>query len=92
MAEIKDEKNGVSGWVICLGLAGAVALGFFIHSGIRGRVEAESDLQHATEQAAIEDVNVVRPKAAAPIDEVVLPGATQPFVNSPIYARPTATW
>jgi RND family efflux transporter MFP subunit len=30
---------------------------------------------------------VVRPKAAAPIDEVVLPGATQPFVNSPIYAR-----
>ena len=27
------------------------------------------------------------PKAAAPIDEVVLPGATQPFVNSPIYAR-----
>jgi RND family efflux transporter MFP subunit len=87
MAEIKDEKNGVSGWVICLGLAGAVALGFFIHSGIRSRVEAESDLQHATEQAAIEDVNVVRPKAAAPIDEVVLPGATQPFVNSPIYAR-----
>jgi RND family efflux transporter MFP subunit len=38
-------------------------------------------------QAAIEDVSVVRPKAAAPIDEVVLPGATQPFVNSPIYAR-----
>jgi len=30
---------------------------------------------------------VVYPKTAAPIDEVVLPGATQPFVNSPIYAR-----
>ena len=40
-----------------------------------------------TEQAAVEDVIVVDPKAAAPIDEVVLPGATQPYVNSPIYAR-----
>ena len=30
---------------------------------------------------------MVYPKAAAPIDEVVLPGATQPYVNSPIYAR-----
>jgi RND family efflux transporter MFP subunit len=30
---------------------------------------------------------VVRPKEAAPDEEVVLPGATQPFVNSPIYAR-----
>jgi RND family efflux transporter MFP subunit len=37
--------------------------------------------------AAVEDVSVTCPKAAAPIDEVVLPGATQPFVNSPIYAR-----
>jgi RND family efflux transporter MFP subunit len=29
----------------------------------------------------------VVPKVAAPIDEVVLPGSTQPYVNSPIYAR-----
>jgi hypothetical protein len=50
-------------------------------------VEAESNLQQAAEQAAMEDVSVVRSKAAAPIDEVVLPAATQPFVNSPIYAR-----
>jgi RND family efflux transporter MFP subunit len=65
----------------------AVALGFFIYGGIHGRVEAEANLQHATETAAVEDVSVVCPKTAAPIDEVVLPGATQPFVNSPIYAR-----
>jgi len=65
----------------------AAALGVFIYSGIHGRVEAEATLQHATETAAVEDISVVRPKGAAPIDEVVLPGATQPFVNSPIYAR-----
>jgi multidrug efflux pump subunit AcrA (membrane-fusion protein) len=72
---------------LLLGLVVAVAFGLFIYSGIHGRVEADSNLQQATEQAAIEDVIVVRPKAAAPIDEVVLPGATQPFVDSPIYAR-----
>jgi multidrug efflux pump subunit AcrA (membrane-fusion protein) len=65
----------------------AAALGFFIYSGIHGRVEAKANLQLATEASAVEDVSVVRPKAAAPIDEVALPGATQPFVNSPIYAR-----
>jgi RND family efflux transporter MFP subunit len=87
MPGIKHEKKGASRLVLLPGLAVAVALGLAIYSGIHGRVEAESNLQKATDQAAIEDVKVVCPKAAAPIDEVVLPGATQPFVNSPIYAR-----
>jgi len=87
MPEPEQKRKIASRFVFLLGLAAAVALGIFIYSGIHGRVEAASTLQHATEQAAIEDVNVVSPKAAAPIDEVVLPGATQPFVNSPIYAR-----
>jgi RND family efflux transporter MFP subunit len=87
MPETQHERKGASRLAFLLGLLAAVALGVFIYSGIHGRVEAASSLQRATEQAAIEDVNVVSPKAAAPIDEVVLPGATQPFVNSPIYAR-----
>jgi hypothetical protein len=74
------ERTGLSrmAWLPAAGLA--LALGFFIDSGIHARVEAESNLEHATEQAAVSDVMVVSPKAAAPIDEVVLPGATQPFV------------
>lgn len=87
MPESKLEKRGASRWALLPGLAAAVALGLAIYSGIHGRVEAESNLQQSTDQAAVDDVNVVCPKAAAPIDEVVLPGATQPFVNSPIYAR-----
>jgi RND family efflux transporter MFP subunit len=87
MAEVNRERTSASRLALLLGLAAAVALGLFIYSGVHSRVEAESNLQHATEQAAIEDVNVASPKAAEPIDEVVLPGAIQPFVNSPIYAR-----
>ena len=87
MPETKHKPKAAGRLALLLGLVVAVALGLFIYSGIHGRVEAESNLQHATEQAAIEDVIVVHPKAAAPIDEVVLPGATQPYVNSPIYAR-----
>ncbi len=85
--KLNTERKSASRLALLLGLAAAVALGLFIYSGIHGRVEAASTLQHETEQAAVEDVIVVSPKAAAPIDEVVLPGATQPFVNSPIYAR-----
>jgi RND family efflux transporter MFP subunit len=87
MSDIKPERKGPGRLAVLLSLVAAVALGLFIYSGFHGRVEAESNLQHATEQAAIEDVSVACPKAAAPIDEVVLPGATQPYVNSPIYAR-----
>jgi RND family efflux transporter MFP subunit len=84
----EDSARTGSSRTISFLLAGAAAaLGVFIYFGINGRVEAESSLQQATEEAAISDVSVVRPKEAAPIDEVVLPGATQPFVNSPIYAR-----
>jgi RND family efflux transporter MFP subunit len=87
MPEIKPERKSASRLALLLGLAAAVALGFFIYLGIHGRVEAASTLQNETEQAAVEDVIVVSPKTAGPIDEVVLPGGTQPYVNSPIYAR-----
>jgi RND family efflux transporter MFP subunit len=87
MPETKHEGKGAGRWAVLPGLVVAVALGLAIYSGIHGRVEAESNLQQSTDQAAIEDVNVVCPKGAAPLDEVVLPGAAQPFVNSPIYAR-----
>src|SRR6204780_4824722 len=87
MAEIKHERTGASRLALLLGLVAAGALGLCIYFGIHGRLEAASSLQNATERAAVSDVGVVHPKATAPIDEVVLPGATQPFVNSPIYAR-----
>jgi RND family efflux transporter MFP subunit len=73
--------------VLFLVLAAALALGFYIYSGIHGRLEAASRLKSATEEAAVTDVLVIHPKEDPPIQEITLPGGTQPYINSPIYAR-----
>jgi RND family efflux transporter MFP subunit len=77
-----------SAWAALIALvAAALVLGFFIYSGIRSRAQAASSLERITEQAAVSDVVVVYPKQAAAVEEVVLPGGTQPYISSPIYAR-----
>lgn len=70
-------------------LAGVVvfALASQVYFGIQTRVEAESKLQQTTEQSAVLAVEVTHPQSGAPTEEVVLPGSTQAFVDSPIYAR-----
>jgi RND family efflux transporter MFP subunit len=65
----------------------ALALGFFIYAGIRGRLKAASTLVRLTEEAAVSDVVVVHPKANPPVEEITLPGGTQAYISSPIYAR-----
>jgi len=69
-----------------LGVA-ALVLGVVIYSGIHQRAAAESNLGTATEQAAIAAVNVVEPKSGAGLEEIVLPGTTQAFIDTPIFAR-----
>ncbi len=68
-------------------LAAAAALGFGIRNGIRTRAEAGEELARATNQAATPVVKVIHPNLAAPVEEIVLPGNTQAFTDSPIYAR-----
>ncbi len=63
------------------GLAGA------IYSGIHARTAAAASLARATEEQAIPYVSTTRPKVGAPTEEIVLPGNTQAFVDTPIYAR-----
>lgn len=77
----------------CAGVTGlvtvmlAIVLAIAILVGIRAREKAESRLRQATYQAAILEVRTLHPQQANPVDEIVLPGATQPYINSPIYAR-----
>jgi RND family efflux transporter MFP subunit len=66
---------------VALCLAGVVFL------GIRSRVGAESRLKSATDQAATPVVQVIYPQPGAPTQEIVLPGSTQAFTDTPIYAR-----
>jgi RND family efflux transporter MFP subunit len=67
--------------------AAVVALGAVIYSGIHERAHAETALGTRTERDAVPTVNVVFPTSGAVPQEVVLPGNTQPFDDTPIYAR-----
>jgi RND family efflux transporter MFP subunit len=71
-----------------VGLAvAALLLGVVIYLGIHQRAMAASNLGAATERAAIAAVNVVEPKSGAGLEEIVLPGTTQAFIDTPICAR-----
>jgi RND family efflux transporter MFP subunit len=79
--------SGSSRWWV-IGLAAAVlVLGFIIYSGIHERAQAESRLGASTEQSAVPTVSVIQPASNTAGKEVVLPGNTQPFNDTPIYAR-----
>jgi RND family efflux transporter MFP subunit len=76
-----------SRWLL-VGLAAAVlVLGIVIYSGIHERAQAESTLGVSAERAAVPTVNVVQPTSGAVSQEIVLPGTTQAFSETPIYAR-----
>lgn len=65
----------------------ALLLGLVIYAGIHQRAMAASSLGTVTERAAISTVNVVQPKSGAALQELILPGATQAFIDTPIFAR-----
>jgi RND family efflux transporter MFP subunit len=72
---------------ILFAAAALAVVALLIYSGIRSRAVAESRLAQRTQEAAIPTVAVVFPKEGAPTQEIVLPGNTQAFSDSPIYAR-----
>jgi len=74
-------------WLSMVTAAGALLLGLVIYSGIHQRAEAQRSLGVATEHAAITTVNVVHPQPETATQEIVLPGYTQAFSDTPIYAR-----
>lgn len=78
-------KSPATHWLI--GLIVFAVFGGALISGVRSRVRAQATLRTVTQQMAMPSVSVVRPKQAAPAQEVILPGNIQPFISSPIYAR-----
>lgn len=66
---------------IAFGIAIVVVL------GILSRSAADRALVHDTQTSAIMDVQIVHPAGTTSSDEIALPGDTQAFVDTPIYAR-----
>src|ERR1700761_8832914 len=83
----KTERQPLSrSLFVGLGVA-ALLLGVVIYSGIHQRAMAATNLGTVTERAAVATVNVVEPKPGAGLEEIVLPGTTQAFIDTPIFAR-----
>lgn len=77
--------HSISRWIIPASIV-AILAGVVIF-GIWSRLRTEADLRIVTAQMAVPSVAVVRPRPAAPADEIILPGSIQPFISSPVYAR-----
>src|SRR5215469_2544827 len=86
-AQLAQTPQPRSRWMF-IGLVVAVFLfAVVIYKGIHQLAMAESILCVATERAAVTTVTVVHPKSGNAAEEIVLPGNTQAFNDTPIYAR-----
>ena len=70
---------------ILLAAAGLI-LALVIYAGIRSHNEGAKP-EGASEESGVSSVNVVYPKPASTADEIALPGSTQAFIDTPIFAR-----
>jgi RND family efflux transporter MFP subunit len=74
-------------WAIAVGTVLVLCVAFAIFDGIHSRVEAKTELRQVAMNSAIPSVNVVHPTGGAEAEEIELPGNTEAFTDTPIYAR-----
>jgi len=72
-------------WILALVIV--LALGAGIYYGIASRAGAEKALVQETHASSVPFVSVIHPTANAASTEISLPGDTQAFISTPIYAR-----
>jgi RND family efflux transporter MFP subunit len=80
----KPLSTGKAVTLIVVGLVLAVVLGVL---GVVPRLRAQKRLQQTTTADAAPDVLVAKPTVGKPDDTLLLPGALQAYIDSPIYAR-----
>lgn len=81
-AASSSNARGIIFLIVVVIVAAALAV-----LGIIPRVRAKSKLQDDTNALAAPDVLVAKPQPGKPTQEVILPGNTFAYVDSPIYAR-----
>ena len=64
-----------------------IVLAAVVMLGIASRSREESVLETENKQTSATDVEVIHPAGSAISDEIALPGNTQAFMDTPIYAR-----
>src|SRR6202012_3080857 len=87
IASMPDPTPPRRGRIIMVGIACVLCVAYAVLEGIHSRVEAKADLRQVAMNSAIPFVNVVYPKSGAEGEEIELPGNTQAFTDTPIYAR-----
>src|SRR3954466_11987740 len=85
-AQPKNAGNAWRGLLVIL-LLGALALACIIYVGVTSRARANTALERETMANSIPAVAVTQPKIADGVEEVVLPGNMQAFIDTPIWAR-----
>ncbi|HEY4340561.1 MAG TPA: efflux RND transporter periplasmic adaptor subunit [Steroidobacteraceae bacterium] len=68
-------------------LFGALAVGVIVALGIGLRLRAQAQVKSWTDTQAIPTVEIVAPKTTAQMQELVLPGTLNAYIDAPIYAR-----
>ena len=88
-SEMQDPapRRAMSIGLVATLLIAFAAIGWFVYKGISTRVSAEKALVVETHDAAVLSVSITHPKLTNATQELVLPGNTQPLIDSPIYAR-----
>jgi RND family efflux transporter MFP subunit len=81
-------RSGGAGflWLIIV-LFVLAAVGYAIYAGIHGRAQAETKLTAETQATAVPSVVVIHPKPNTMTTEISLPGNTQAYIDTPIYAQ-----
>lgn len=83
----RPRQRGLPAIVLLVLVAIVIVLLVVIAYGILSRAAAERALANQTHAAAISTVRVVHPSPSKLSDEIALPGNTQAFTDTPIYAR-----
>jgi RND family efflux transporter MFP subunit len=84
---VSSQNRPRSSRAVGFGMVVVLGIGFAIFKGIHSRVEADDKLHDVALAAGIPSVDVVYPKGNSESEEVELPGNTQAFTDTPIYAR-----
>ena len=73
-------------WTAIFGTIIVLCLAYAVFEGIQSRVQAKTELYQVAVNSAIRFVSIVYPKGGAEAEEIELPGNTQAFTDTPIYA------